>query len=553
MTAETEQIRALLDQGLSHYGLGEVQRALAAWRQVLEMDPNNPRALEYIRFVEENWAPNAQQRDAPYRPDVGSDPFAGSSGEITVEATAETSGEATVEAQPQGFARPRTPGPAEPPRAPVPESPPDPAPQPPAEQRRDPQSGFIQPVRPQVNIWGDLYAAEGKSSPAPAQPQAAELPPSEHQPAAAPPAAEPPVEPVRAAPPVVADPWGAPAEAGAAGAADSGVWERPPELAPGPGVGEEAGAGERVEQIRSSTLPARPDSESDSVPPDEPAPPSAAETVQPAPPPDPEATEPAPKPAAETVQPAPLPVPEATEPAPKPAAEAVEPAPQRAVKPAEPEPPAAAAETTAPAAVDGWGASLGGPAAPQPDPQRLVIDPTPPFSEAQSEPGGADRFGSATGPPAAAAGSALDLVAGEEAAAAEAVVEPEVTTGIDSWLAGARDLLELDDFSGAIELLDKVLAEQPEHAEAAELRQEAEAELLKMYSSKLGDLDAVPRVRMASDEIIWLNLDHRAGFVLSMIDGHICYEDILSVSGLPRLEGMRILAQLVQEKVIAAD
>ena len=275
-----------------------------------------------------------------------------------------------------------------------------------------------------------------------------------------------------------------------------------------------------MEQIRSSTLPARPDSESDSVPPDEPAPPPAAETVQPAP---------------QTVP------------------EAMEPAPQRAVKPAEPEPPAAAAETTAPAAVDGWGASLGGPAAPQPDQQRLVIDPTPPFSEAQSEPGAADRFGSATGPPAAAAGSALDLVAGEEAAAAEAVAEPEVTTGIDSWLAGARDLLELDDFSGAIELLDKVLAEQPEHAEAAELRQEAEAELLKMYSSKLGDLGAVPRVRMASDEIIWLNLDHRAGFVLSMIDGHICYEDILSVSGLPRLEAMRILAQLVQEKVIAAD
>ncbi len=232
-----------------------------------------------------------------------------------------------------------------------------------------------------------------------------------------------------------------------------------------------------------------------------------------------------------------------------------EPAPPPAPETADP--PAAAAPAAVDGAVDGWGASLSGPAAPESDQQRLIIDPTPPFSEAQSEPGAADRFGPDTGSPAAGTGSALDLVAGEEPPAAEPVTEPvtepEAATGVASWMTGARDLLELDDFSGAVELLDKVLAEQPDHAEAARLREEAEAELLKMYSSKVGDLDAVPRVRMASDEIIWLNLDHRAGFVLSMIDGHTCYEDILSVTGLPRLEGLRILAQLVQEKVIDAD
>jgi hypothetical protein len=515
MTAESEQIRALLDQGLSHYGLGEVQRALAAWRQVLQMDPDNPRALEYIRFVEENWAPNAQQRAEPYRPDEGSDPFAGSSGEITVEATGET----TAEAESPDFSRPRTPGPAEPPRAPVPESPPQSAP----EQRRDPQSGFIQPVRPQVNIWGDLYAAEGKSSPAPPQP-----PPAEPA-AATPQPAEPPepAAPADPAAPLAADPWGAPADAPAAGPADSGVWERPPELAPEPAASGEAEADERVEQIRSSTLPARPDSETEGAP--------AAEPAQPIPEPAAKASPP------EPVRPTPEPAATAPPPEPKPAS---------GPQPIESTP---AGGADAPAAVDGWGASLGESAAPEPDKKRVVIDPTPPFSEASSEPGAADRFGPDTGPAAAGAGSALDLVGGEEEPAADPVVEPEVTTGIDSWMAGARDLLELDDFSGAVELLDKVLAERPDHAEAARLREEAEAELVKMYSSKVGDLDAVPRVRMASDEIIWLNLDHRAGFVLSMIDGHICYEDILSVTGLPRLEGLRILAQLVQEKVIAAD
>jgi hypothetical protein len=55
---------------------------------------------------------------------------------------------------------------------------------------------------------------------------------------------------------------------------------------------------------------------------------------------------------------------------------------------------------------------------------------------------------------------------------------------------------------------------------------------------------------MAQDEVIWLNLDHRAGFVLSLVDGRMSFDEILSVSGLELTDGMRILVQLLQEKVI---
>ncbi len=65
-----------------------------------------------------------------------------------------------------------------------------------------------------------------------------------------------------------------------------------------------------------------------------------------------------------------------------------------------------------------------------------------------------------------------------------------------------------------------------------------------------GPLDHRPRVCLAPDEIVWLNLDHRAGFVLAQIDGEVSYEDIFALSGMSRLDTSRILAQLVEEKVI---
>jgi len=74
-----------------------------------------------------------------------------------------------------------------------------------------------------------------------------------------------------------------------------------------------------------------------------------------------------------------------------------------------------------------------------------------------------------------------------------------------------------------------------------------------MFASKVGEVSRTPRVRMAEDEIIWLNLDHRAGFLLSLIDGHTTFEDILLICGLPQLEALRLLAQLIQEKVIEAE
>lgn len=136
---------------------------------------------------------------------------------------------------------------------------------------------------------------------------------------------------------------------------------------------------------------------------------------------------------------------------------------------------------------------------------------------------------------------------------APAALEPlrPVRSEIDTLVRGARDLLDLDDHTGAMELILKAQQQAPDHPEVQALREKSERTLLAMFESKLGRLEATPRVLLKDDEIIWLNLDHRAGFVLAQIDGTVTFDDVFAVSGMSRLDTVRILAQLIDEGVIS--
>lgn len=123
---------------------------------------------------------------------------------------------------------------------------------------------------------------------------------------------------------------------------------------------------------------------------------------------------------------------------------------------------------------------------------------------------------------------------------------------VETLIRGAKDLLELDDHSGAIELILKAEHLSPEDSQVIELKARSEQTLEAMFESRLGPMSARPRVLLKDDEIIWLNLDHRAGFVLAQIDGTVSFEDLFEVCGMSRLDTARILAQLVDEGVISA-
>jgi hypothetical protein len=148
-------------------------------------------------------------------------------------------------------------------------------------------------------------------------------------------------------------------------------------------------------------------------------------------------------------------------------------------------------------------------------------------------------------------GAALDLVTADRPMSSPPAAKSKLDE-VRTLVRGAKDLLGLDDHTGAMDLILKAQELAPNDPEVQALRSKSEATLEAMFESKLGKLSSAPRVKLKDDEIIWLNLDHRAGFVLAQIDGQCTFEDLFSVSGMSRLDTARILAQLIEEGVITS-
>lgn len=195
-----------------------------------------------------------------------------------------------------------------------------------------------------------------------------------------------------------------------------------------------------------------------------------------------------------------------------------------------------------------------------PEPSRKPSESRPPFFEPPSEspkaPAHAARSPWDEGPskaieqpedPGGEASSAWSIH--DEAMPAAGLADDET----EVWMRGARELLALNDFSGALELLGKILLRKPNDRDALAMHEICEQNLTLMYESKLGSMEARPAVAIAPDEIIWLNLDPRAGFVLAQIDGEVSFEDLYAICGLKRLDTARILCELLEQGVVSVQ
>lgn len=152
-------------------------------------------------------------------------------------------------------------------------------------------------------------------------------------------------------------------------------------------------------------------------------------------------------------------------------------------------------------------------------------------------------------PPSAPATPASQEIVFDDPVELSTADEP-VTPDPKTLIKEARDRFGLHDFDGVLECIDALPAEMQQGEEARNLVAEARRNLLRMYESKIGDFERVPKVTISDEEIIWLNLNHRAGFILSQIDGMVTFEDLVSLSGMPRLDTVRILADLIDKKVM---
>jgi hypothetical protein len=97
----------------------------------------------------------------------------------------------------------------------------------------------------------------------------------------------------------------------------------------------------------------------------------------------------------------------------------------------------------------------------------------------------------------------------------------------------------------AVAALDLALEEEPESATAQKLIHRSKDEFCATYEQYIGDLGQVPTLSLPMHELSSQDLDSRAVFLLSRIDGTFTFDEIIDVSGMSRLEALRHLAKLV--------
>ncbi|MFT3771219.1 MAG: hypothetical protein QM820_37870 [Minicystis sp.] len=160
-----------------------------------------------------------------------------------------------------------------------------------------------------------------------------------------------------------------------------------------------------------------------------------------------------------------------------------------------------------------------------------------------------------TGPPPEEA-DRITPVAIEPAFALDAADLIEVEPAPNSVLEQVREMqqrFEARNYSGALVLAESVLVSDPTHAVARRTAESCREMLAEKYLTSLGGRRSVPRVAMSPEEMRFQSLDHRAGFLLSFIDGSMSIEEVLDVSSMPELEALRIMFELRQQGVIEIE
>jgi hypothetical protein len=120
-------------------------------------------------------------------------------------------------------------------------------------------------------------------------------------------------------------------------------------------------------------------------------------------------------------------------------------------------------------------------------------------------------------------------------------------------LGEMEELYALDDLTGALRQAEFILGRFPDNEQALRCAANCRARLVQLYASKLGSMDRVVTQNIEPSQVRWLGLDHRSGFLLSRIDGVSTIEEVLDICGMPRLEGLKTLADLLDRGAIRLD
>ncbi|MBC7977839.1 MAG: hypothetical protein H7138_22900 [Myxococcales bacterium] len=115
---------------------------------------------------------------------------------------------------------------------------------------------------------------------------------------------------------------------------------------------------------------------------------------------------------------------------------------------------------------------------------------------------------------------------------------------ITSLLERATEWGHTSELERAVTAVDLALSEDPNSALAQKLIHRNRDTIMNAFQGFLGDLQRSPSLARPLHELGSAPISPRAAFLLSRVDGTLSLDEILDVSGMPRLEAYRYLCQL---------
>ena len=122
--------------------------------------------------------------------------------------------------------------------------------------------------------------------------------------------------------------------------------------------------------------------------------------------------------------------------------------------------------------------------------------------------------------------------------------------GVAALLLQASALLDRSRAQDADDLLNAALAQEPNHPEAALLKEQAAQRLDELAFEALGDLDGFPKLNIHPNEIVGLQIDSKGAYLLMQIDGEMTTADLLELSPMGHAATARLLARFLADEVI---
>ncbi len=140
--------------------------------------------------------------------------------------------------------------------------------------------------------------------------------------------------------------------------------------------------------------------------------------------------------------------------------------------------------------------------------------------------------------------TALILEEIDRAAPASEAREDKTRRRISALVDQAQVWTAAGEYDKAVTGIDLALSEDPNSALAQKLIHRNRDTIMSVFQSFLGNLDRQPSLARPLHELGSAPISPRAAFLLSRVDGSLTLDEILDVSGMPRLEAYRYLCQL---------